>query len=121
MRKANPILFASVAAVLLLSSLDCFAPRVVDAQAMECCANMPCTPAFSNQDCCQTMVSDPSLYVLPPAAHPGVALTAVATLPIAHPSAAPARGSEVRLESASSGRAHAPPRELYTVYVSLLI
>jgi hypothetical protein len=124
MRKAKTILLLAVAAVLLLYSMDCFAPGSADAQAMECCATMPCTPANHSHDCCKTMVFGPSLYIQPPGTVYIAPLQAAAgppALPAADFPIVLASATRVFADSASSGRAHAPPRKLYTVYLSLLI
>ncbi len=124
MRKAKAILLLAVAAVLLLYSMDCFSPGSAGAQAMECCATMPCTPANQSHDCCKTMVFGPSLYIQPPNSvyiAPLQAATGSPALQVPGFPVVRASATRVFADSASSGRAHAPPRELYTVYLSLLI
>ncbi len=117
MRKAKPILLAGVAALLLLYSLDCFAPGVMDAEAMECCATMPCTPANQTHDCCKTMASAPTTSVLPTA-------RVLLTIPLLavierQPAVEIARFVPVIPQPAVAK--HPAPPELYTLYVSLLI
>lgn len=118
MRKAKLILLLTVGAILLFSSLDCLTPGLMDEQAMECCGSMPCTPANQSYDCCKTLVTSQMVYVQPPVSlwvH-SVSLVATASAPALDTVSLPeafARPAEAK--------EHAPPRELYTLYLSLLI
>jgi hypothetical protein len=67
MSRALTILFVLASVALLLLEADCLTVAA-DAQAMECCATMPCTIAAQQQDCCKTMAHGDSTYVVPPAA-----------------------------------------------------
>ncbi len=117
MRKAKTLLLLAVAAVLLLYSMDCFAPGSADAQAMECCATMPCTPANHSHDCCKIMASALTLSVLPTSR---VSLSPPLLGVIEHqPALEIARFVPVTPQPAEAQQ-HSPP-ELYTLYVSLLI
>ena len=58
MQRAKPILLLVVGAVLLLYSMNCFTPARADAEAMECCATMPCPPPNQNSDCCKMVAGD---------------------------------------------------------------
>lgn len=117
MRKAKTILLLAVAAVLLLYSLDCFSPGSADAQAMECCATMPCTPANHSHDCCKNMASGPTRGVLPTAR---VSLVPPLLAVIGcQPALEIARFAPV-IPQLAEAQQHSPP-ELYTLYVSLLI
>jgi len=117
MRKPKTLLLLAVAAVLLLYSMDCFALGSLDAQAMECCATMTCTPANHSHDCCKTMASGPTPSVLP--------TTRVSLIPPLlavigrQPSLEIARFVPV-IPQSDEAQQHSPP-ELYTLYVSLLI
>jgi len=117
MRKAKPILLAGVAAILLLYSLDCFAPGVMDAEAIECCASMPCTPANQSHDCCKTMASALTSSVLPTAR---VSLTIPLLAVIERQPALEIARSVPLIPQPAEAQQHSPP-ELYTLYVSLLI
>jgi len=64
MRRALTILFVLASAVLLLLAADCLTVAA-DAQAMQCCATMPCTPSSQHHDCCKTMAHGDSTYVVP--------------------------------------------------------
>ncbi len=117
MRKAKTILLLAVTAVLLLYSMDCFSPGSVDAQAMECCATMPCTAANQSHDCCKTMASAPTPSVLPTAR---VSLTIPLLAVIEQQPALEIARSVPVIPRPAEAQQHSPP-ELYTLYVSLLI
>ena len=107
-------------AILLLGAMDCFASGLLDVQAMECCASMPCTPMNQGQDCCKNMQTDEALYVVPPATTsvaPVVAVVQLAVTPAAPDPAIVSQHSDAPFDIS----AHAPPLELYTAYRSLLI
>lgn len=120
MRKKHPLLFVVFAAALLLGSVDCFAAGPMDAQTMECCASMPCTPTNQSHDCCKSTVRAPAVYLVPPAA------TSAGPVPVAVSDAAlpvvncPALLTQ-RLSEPLDASAHAPPLELFTIHHSLLI
>ena len=118
MQRAKPIPLLIFGAFLLLYSMDCFTPAMADAQAMECCATMPCTPANQNSDCCKTMVSGQPSYFQPvakasvqPPSEIAIATTPELQLPRWH--RVPVR--------AVDANEHGPPRELYIFHLSLLI
>jgi len=117
MSKAKTILLLAVAAVLLLYSMDCFAPGSADAQVMECCATMPCTPANHSHDCCKTMASAPTPGVLPTAR---VSLSPPLLGVIEHQPALEIARFVPVIPQPAEAQQHSPP-ELYTLYVSLLI
>ncbi len=118
MRKAKLILLLIVGAILLFSSLDCLTPGMMDEQAMECCGSMSCTLANQSYDCCKTLVASQMVYVQPPVSLWVHSLSLVTT------ASAPALDT-VSLPQAfarpAEAKEHAPPRELYTLYLSLLI
>ncbi len=119
MRLAKTSLLVVFGAVLVLSSAGCLDAAATDAQAMQCCASMPCTPAHHGQDCCQNMVTGPSSYaVLPAGASPAPPLVAERNLPA---SELARRVPDVPGLERVSAREHSPPRELDTVYLALLI
>ena len=117
MRKAKTLLLLAVAAVLLLYSMDCFSPGSADAQAMECCATMPCTPANHSHDCCKTMGSAPTPSVLPTAR---VLLNPPLLAVIEHQPALEIARFVPVIPQPAEAQQHSPP-ELYTLYASLLI
>jgi len=117
MRKPKTLLLLAVAAVLLLYSMDCFSPGSADAQAMECCATMPCTPANHSHDCCKTMASAPRSGVLPTAR---VSLSPPLLGVIQHQPAIEIARFVPVIPQPAEAQQHSPP-ELYTLYVSLLI
>ena len=117
MRMAKTILLLAVAGVLLLYSMDCFSPGSADAQAMECCATMPCIPANHSHDCCKTMASAPTTSVLPTTR---VSLTIPLLAVIEHQPALEIARSVPVIPQPAEAQQHSPP-ELYTLYVSLLI
>jgi hypothetical protein len=106
-------------AILLLATLDCFAPASMDKQAMECCASMPCHPANLGHDCCKSSTAGPVYAAPPPSACAAPALLTAgpaALFALARPWPPPKRvGNPAR------ATAHAPPLELYTLHLSLLI
>jgi len=109
-----------IAAVLLLGSVDCFAAGPMDEQTMECCASMPCAPSNQSHDCCKSMVRVPAVYLVPPATTSAApALVAVNDVPLLAVNC-PAVLTQSFGEPLDAS-AHAPPRELYTIYHSLLI
>jgi hypothetical protein len=118
MSKVKAILLLTAGAILLFSSLDCLTPGMMDEQARECCASMPCTPANQSYDCCKTLVTSQMVYVQPPVSHWVRSLSLVAT------ASAPALDT-VSLTGtfapSAEAKEHAPPQELYTLYLSLLI
>ncbi len=120
MHRLRTILLVSLGAVLVLYSLDCFAPGLLDAQSMECCAKMLCTPANQSRDCCKTMATDPSPYLV----SAGSSAVAPLVVPVA---IIPSVESRLTLpvgqiaEAMFEAKEHAPPLELYTVNHSLLI
>lgn len=120
MRKARPLLPLVFAAALLLGSVDCFAPGLMDEQTMECCASMPCTPANQGHDCCKSMVRAPALYLVPPAAASAVPVLA-AVNDVARPAVRYPVAWTQPFGEPFDTTAHAPPQELYTVHHSLLI
>lgn len=105
MSRALTILFVLASVALLLLEADCLTVAA-DAQAMECCATMPCTIAAQQHDCCKTMAHSDSTYVVPPAA------AAFALMPV--PAAEPMQAilgvdHDAGSESPVGLTAHAPP------------
>lgn len=119
MLKAKPVLLSALGILLLTSATDCLSLMSASEQSMECCATMPCTPANQAQDCCKAMTSGQTQYFQPAAkasVQPPLLIgegipTAVDLSPI------PAIISRLIVDP----NEHAPPQELYTVYLSLLI
>jgi hypothetical protein len=106
-------------AIVLLGTLDCFAPASMDKQAIECCASMPCHPANLGHDCCKSSTAGPVCAVPAPSAFAATALRTagpVAVSVLARPWPPPER-----IGDAATATAHAPPLELYTLHLSLLI
>jgi hypothetical protein len=108
-------LVAAASFILLTQFADCIAMSA-DQQTMECCRTMSCGPANHSHDCCQKMVSAPSLSVLlisHTSFSPPLPIAAEA-FPIA-PTGGITSIFRPRLEPPQ----HSPP--LYTLYASLLI
>jgi len=107
-----------LAALLLFAAVDCLAEALVNAQAMDCCGSMPCTPTNQDHDCCRTMVSVNPVY-----------LTTAPTAPLGLPAPTADRVTPVLdLSSFSSApvhsiaaNEHAPPPDLTVLHLSLLI
>jgi hypothetical protein len=118
MRKAKSILLLAVGAILLFSSLDCLTPGLIDQQAMQCCGSMPCTPGNQGHDCCKTLVTSQMVYVQPPVSLGVRSLSLVATDSAPALDTVSLTGTFAR---SAGAKEHAPPRELYTLYLSLLI
>ena len=118
---ARPILPLAVVAILLACSAECLTPilpGLTGESAQECCAKMPCTPANQTHDCCKTMASGHANYFQPTmkASLQAPGLIAVAAVPKQDIPSFPtmtARPLDAHEDS--------PPRELYIVYLSLLI
>lgn len=106
-------------AILLLAAMDCFTPGLMDAQTMQCCASMPCTPTNQSHDCCKSMVRAPAVYLVPPATASAAPL--LAAVSVAPPAITGPSPFAQRLGGPLDTSAHAPPQELYTVHHSLLI
>lgn len=106
-------------AILLLGTLDCFAPASMDKQAIECCASMPCHPANLGHDCCKSSTAGPVCAVPVPSAFAAPVLRTAgpaAVSVLARPWPPPERVGDP-----ATATAHAPPLELYTLHLSLLI
>ena len=118
MIRAGKLVFTVAAAAILLAySADCFAPGRMDAEAMECCASMPCTPANQNHDCCKTMASGQTPSALLTAR---VSLSAPLLAVIEHQPTLEVFSFVPAILQPAKAQQHPPP-ELYTLYGSLLI
>ena len=108
----------AVGILLLLQSAECRTPLNLEQQAMQCCATMACTPANKGHDCCKRIASGHANYfqaaVKASLQAPG--LMAVAAVPKQDIPSFPTMTARPL-----DANEHPPPRELYTVYLSLLI
>lgn len=111
-------LVLAAGAVLLLQFADCITPLSTDQQTMQCCGSMPCTPANHSHDCCKTMVFRPLLGVQPPAS---ASFQPPVLVVIERPPALEFARLLQSLPIPVQAKQHAPPQELYTLHLSLLI
>jgi len=107
------------AAILVVGAMDCFASELLDAQAMQCCASMPCAPGNQSLECCESMITEQVLYVVPPATPSGAPL--LAAVSFAPPVILPPTSLAGQLDAPADVSTHAPPLEFYKLYHSLLI
>ena len=119
MTRARAISVVLAGIIVLISAVDCLGfASSIDEQSMKCCESMLCTPAIQAHGCCKKILSGHPQYfqpatkvsVQPPA---GRVFDLVAELSLG---SIPA----LRVPPLDANE-HAPPRELYTVYLSLLI
>ena len=106
MHLAKPIFLAVLAVTFAAFAFDCDA-AATPAQAMECCASMPCAPHGhqNGQDCCKTMPEMRTPFVQPAPVHGVSYFPFVVTV-------LPAAGKPLGLDTANpliSTQCHAPP------------
>ena len=109
-----------LAALLLFAAIDCLAEAQVNAQAMDCCGSMPCSPTNKDHDCCRTMVSANPVY-LNTAPTPSLYLPAPTVdrvTPVLNLSSF--IWAFVHVHTLAPNE-HAPPPDLIVLHLSLLI
>ena len=106
MRLGKPIFLAVLAVTFAAYAFDCDA-AATPAQAMECCASMPCAPHghHKGQDCCKTMPEMRAPFVQPASVH-GVSYFSFAVAVL--PATSKLLGSNTANPLIST-RCHAPP------------
>ena len=119
MKRQRTVILATLAALLLFNGVDCVSPWLADEEAMECCASMECGPSNQSQDCCQTALSADYLSSQPAAKyHPNpdfVLSDFNFEIPLV------SNSPQIPARPAIDIYEHGPPRELYTLFLALLI
>lgn len=112
------LLFAlATLAILLLQLGNCAPDLAMDAQAMQCCHSMPCTPSNHGPRCCKDMLSASAPSMLP-GHHAAVHAPAVAK--VKYPILTETLRNSDHPYSIVEAIPHSPP-DLYTLHASLLI